>query len=461
MSDANLIEDIEEPSDEVKHLLARIRSLPDGPERQRLREQRWAIFMDEAGGTREATPPTPTPANDVAAPKKLTAKEKIEKAKEERIAARVNNLDTDAIDIDEISRDDPPPIYRIEGLLPEDSLSLVSAYGDGFKSWLLYSMAIAVSTGTPWLGRFKTVRANALIIDYEQGKRECKRRLRGLLNGLGLTPPKGSIRLMTMPELWLFEPDLEHILVALIKKHDYRLVVTDSLANGSEGSGVSENDSRFAGPLRVLKRVASRTGCTFVVIHHDRKTKVDKEGETITETDKRQTPRGTGAIFNALDQSFSISTVSEDVFHVEHVKPRFGIKHEPFTVTISGQAPGAVTMTATTRSESKSAADASRLKRCAEKFVTALRRHPDGLSANKLHEAVGGTKATNLETIKTVAKAGFIVARDGRYFAPGGSENGSAKGPVEPVAEPVASEVKVRAVRKSSNRSRSGKTVKS
>lgn len=56
-----------------------------------------------------------------------------------------------------------------------------------------------------------------------------------------------------------------------IEKHQFPLVIIDSLNSMMEPTGLEENNSRYAQPIRNAIRELRKTGATLVIIHHTRK----------------------------------------------------------------------------------------------------------------------------------------------------------------------------------------------
>ena len=67
---------------------------------------------------------------------------------------------------------EPPPIdFLVDGLLPRACVGMVYGRADALKTWLLFSLGIAVASGRPWLGRFNVSKAAKVgIVDFETGK---------------------------------------------------------------------------------------------------------------------------------------------------------------------------------------------------------------------------------------------------------------------------------------------------
>src|ERR1019366_9098015 len=79
-----------------------------------------------------------------------------------------------------LAEPDVPIEWLIEGILePTGRLILSGAPGSG-KTWLLESLAIAVASGSPWLGHFAVKQGTVLLVDQENSLAVVRRRLRSL-----------------------------------------------------------------------------------------------------------------------------------------------------------------------------------------------------------------------------------------------------------------------------------------
>ena len=63
----------------------------------------------------------------------------------------------------------PPLVYTIDGLICKADVCMLVAHGGSMKTWLAFSLALAVTTGRPWLGRFASMRGWRGDPDFESG----------------------------------------------------------------------------------------------------------------------------------------------------------------------------------------------------------------------------------------------------------------------------------------------------
>jgi len=214
-----------------------------------------------------------------------------------------------------------PPTWLIDGLIPVGTVGGLVAHGSSLKTWVMLSMAIAVTQGEKWLGRYATRQGKALIVDFESGEYELRRRVQllegGKVIGLGAWPyPEERI---DTTEFWQ----------AVTRIEGLSFVCIDSLAEGST-PGVDENAKEAALPMQYAARFTNGTGASVVFVHH-----LNKDEKK----DVRSRMRGSSAIFAALDWCYGFEQIEDsDSYHRERIvctKPCMGAKPAPFSVELT------------------------------------------------------------------------------------------------------------------------------
>ncbi len=152
-----------------------------------------------------------------------------------------------------------PPTYAIGGLVLSGNLALLVAYGSSFKSWMAIDLLVAKATGSKWLGLFDCEAAPALLVDWENDDYEDRRRFQADARARGLEGPVDGVHMVSLPSFFFTSKDFESIARDLAAKH--KLIVWDTLSAGSPD--VEENDTRFAVPLNILKRIGPELGCKY------------------------------------------------------------------------------------------------------------------------------------------------------------------------------------------------------
>lgn len=188
----------------------------------------------------------------------------------------------------------PPPLWLVDGLVPERSLVMPYGPPKQGKTFVILSMALHIAASMDWMG--KAVQGGGVIYIAGEG-----------LGGLGL-------RVKAMREHYQIRADIPfwiarrainfgsadavgHLLQVVRDTAQGKpivLVVVDTLARAAPG--VEENSSKEMGVVvAACDRVRDELGCTVMPIHH-------------TGKDDTKGLRGSSAIHGAVDASFKIST---------------------------------------------------------------------------------------------------------------------------------------------------------
>jgi len=163
-----------------------------------------------------------------------------------------------------------PPV--IEGLLRQGETMNVIAPAKAGKSWLVNDLAIAVATGTPWLGRYETHRGDVLLIDNELHPETTANRI----------PKVAAARHIPLSKIAdsLFVANLRGGLLDIVslgpyfqslKPGRFRVIVLDAWYRYMP-AGTDENDNgTMASLYNQLDHHAARLECCFILIHHSSK----------------------------------------------------------------------------------------------------------------------------------------------------------------------------------------------
>lgn len=161
--------------------------------------------------------------------------------------------------------------YIIDNVLPKGECGTIAAKSKACKTHVAVELAMAAATGSPFLGYFTTPDAiRAGIISGESGKpalQEMGRRV-AAFRGLTLSEVVNLIWSTTVPRLPLDGKLIERFIIdnglqLLIVDPTYFLLrdIGDDLANAT----------KVGAALEILSDIAHRTGCTVVLVSHNRK----------------------------------------------------------------------------------------------------------------------------------------------------------------------------------------------
>jgi hypothetical protein len=192
--------------------------------------------------------------------------------------------------------------WQVEGLIKEGNLVILSARPKTAKSIVALNLAACVAMGKPFLDRSVT-QGRALFVAYE---RHDLTLLRALAMGLAdcydfMLWDKHA---WGMPRIESFDFWLE-----FIDKHGVKLFVVDTLAHylRPELEKVRNAINAYDYIYKVMERLQSGavdTGCTFLLIHHDRKGDSDTDEARVL---------GTTALTAAADAVFQLKPMGDGV----------------------------------------------------------------------------------------------------------------------------------------------------
>lgn len=302
----------------------------------------------------------------------------------------------------------PDPEYAIGGVLLKGNLALICAYGSSLKSWLEIDLLVATGLGAMWLEMFPCEPGPVLLVDWESGDWESRRRFQAVAKARGVVGPVAGVHMISLPAFFFTSVDFEAVIRDLAKV--YRLICFDTLSAGSPD--VEENDTRFAGGLNILKRIGPEMGCTFVVLHHARKGKSDGPG------DDREAVRGSGAIFAAADVVLQLFKKDDGGFLVKQTKARGGKAIEAFVVRVDDVQAGGVRvygLPAEAETEREDLGVAGALALARRRVLTLLAAEKDLKSKNAVFRRVKGAKKAVFNALDDLLESGLVVVHDGAF----------------------------------------------
>lgn len=170
----------------------------------------------------------------------------------------------------------------IHGLLRRgETMNVISSPKVG-KSWLVLDLALAMTTGQPWLNIFPTERGEVLILDNELHPQTIAHRIQRVANARDLPPSDYGDRL----RVHTMRGQLEDIfsLGALFKslpRDRFALILLDAFYRFMPADCDENDNGTMANLYNHLDLYAEQLGCCFVLIHHT--TKGNQSGKSITD----------------------------------------------------------------------------------------------------------------------------------------------------------------------------------
>jgi RecA-family ATPase len=169
--------------------------------------------------------------------------------------------------------DDQPIVYRVQGILPNDGHTLLSAYAKTGKSTLALHLMKALDTGSEFLGRSaKKTADNMVYLNFELGERTLRR----YATNIGLSLSSRRLRtacLRGQAEQFrdISDPasEVRTDLIRDLRKVRCELLVVDPLAALTTMMGLnSDNNDEVRLTLEVLGTIAEEVDCQLIIIDH-------------------------------------------------------------------------------------------------------------------------------------------------------------------------------------------------
>jgi len=226
------------------------------------------------------------------------------------------------------------PLPPIEWTIPELRLaagpvSVLAAYGFSGKTMLGQSLAMSVAAGVPLFGAMDApTQGGVLHWDCEQGKQVTVGRYQRMARAAGVDWASVHKRLLVADHCphGLDTPEGQKALFRLAKSRRFCLV--DSLRPAFPG--VDENDSKIRAYLQVFARISAATGCTFLLLHHNR-----KEQQGPVKAPPEQAMRGSSGVFDEAQSVYSLAPDGAGAAILRQHKDRVGGKPiEPLALQI-------------------------------------------------------------------------------------------------------------------------------
>lgn len=187
----------------------------------------------------------------------------------------------------------PPVPWVCESLrIAPGAVTCFAGFGYSGKTVAAQSLVLSVVSGTKAFGVYSVTRGKGAHSDYEQGYRLSAERYQRLSVGQAVDLGElrdGDLRFVPLPMVYLDDAKAFDWYMKLAD--GCSILVVDSVRAALPT--VEENDSKVRVHLDMLARVSERTSCAVTVIHHAKK---DQAGGS---TDKRQSLRGSSALFDA------------------------------------------------------------------------------------------------------------------------------------------------------------------
>lgn len=211
--------------------------------------------------------------------------------------------------------------WLIDDIIPPQSSGLLVGDGGTGKTWLALDLAIAVATGTLWLGEFEARKGAVLVVDEENAELMLRKRLIMLLEGRGLKPDNIGMYFLIGEGINLspYEQRGKHVpSESYVKLHNTIQLLKPSLVIFDSLTRVHTSNENAASEMSVLfsyvKRLIRETEISCLFPHHMNK------GLGSTKSGHRI--RGSSDLRNFADYTLLIDKEG-DIITVTHDKARW------------------------------------------------------------------------------------------------------------------------------------------
>jgi hypothetical protein len=203
------------------------------------------------------------------------------------------------------ARETESPSWVVEGLIPDNGLTLIHSQPRELKSITTLQGGLHIATGTPAFGleRLQISMARpVLYVSDEDPWRRVAERLAQLCAGLGLTDPPPNFHSAVGKGINLDDPEWQERLIASVRAEGY-VTILDPLRSLSS---CTDQGPRELKPLALfLRRLLRETGCPVVMVHHD-----TKPGDK-PDTRRRPQKASGGGIFSIADAPIAVEPLDE------------------------------------------------------------------------------------------------------------------------------------------------------
>lgn len=225
---------------------------------------------------------------------------------------------------DLIHKDTPLDFEIIEGILRAGEVANIIASTKVGKSWFALGLAIAVATGSRWLGR-KTRKGNVLLIDNELRPATLRHRIATVMLAMGIEPSQDHAKLEVVSLRGQFS-DIQSLEQALKKysRDEFALLILDAKyrAFGELDENSNTDQTLFH---NAVDKIAGDLNSGFVMVHHS--TKGDQGGRSVTDVGS-----GGGSQSRAVDTHLIIRPHSDEGYAVLDAAVRSFAPVEPQTL---------------------------------------------------------------------------------------------------------------------------------
>ena len=299
-----------------------------------------------------------------------------------------------------------PQSSVVEGLIPENAITLLSGWRGAWKTWFALALSKAICRGSDFLGR-RTEMMRVLYLNRDNPRKQFMTRLRtldltagepnfGLWNLRSETGPPPKLDTET-------EEDKIDEYEEIVEKCSPVMLIFDSLQRFHSGD---ENSTKDMAALFERFRRLTTLGATVSVLHN-------------TGRKERERPRGAVAIEDGTDMLLSLrasgspSSPGGVSLLLEIVRDKFGGRNGEKLLLKPSIPEGGDSEQLFTVLKSKPKTEHRDRDDLSERILAVLARHPEGISGRRIFEAVGGKTAKVYEELERLREEELVLTEPG------------------------------------------------
>lgn len=294
------------------------------------------------------------------------------------------------------------PDWMVADLFTVGSNGWVGAEPKVGKSWTVLELVYALSTGSPFLGRFSVKQPRRVMyIQEEDSLQRVLRRFKRLIQGdpTRVNPSDDYLRWSIRVGFKIDDVAWINRLIEDLERYAPEVVVMDvfnMLHNLEENK-----QSDMTRLLQTLMQLNRRFGCAFIIVHHNRKPQPGSEARP------NQMIRGSGVLAGWGECSLYLRRSKEKDTIIVTPESKDAPEMEDFTIKLCDQDNGGITleMGEVEKIETLSKGDVAVLE-----AVQAITNRGIGATTRLISEAVGRDRSTTQARLTRLVDSGYLTA---------------------------------------------------
>jgi len=299
-----------------------------------------------------------------------------------------------------LAMEEVEPDWMVDQLFTVGSNGWVAAEAKVGKSWTVLDLIYALSTGTPFLGRFQVRKPRRVIyIQEEDPVQRVLRRFKQLLRGDSARKPPPDENLLWSVRAGFKLDNLEWMerLRQEMIAFSAEVVILD-VFNRLHGSDDSKQ-AEMTAILNAVSRLSADYNCSFIIVHHNKKTQAG------VETRANQMMRGSTVLAGWSECSLYLRKGREKHVFIVTPESKDAPEMDDFTVTIRDLENGGVMLDIGTVSVTERT---SKLDGDIVAAVQRLTREGQDATVQRIAQLVAKDRTTVQKRMKGLVEEGLL-----------------------------------------------------